>query len=296
MKLQSLATLSAVISEGSFAAAAERVHLTRSAVSLQMKQLESYFGEPLFDRSGRNVRPTTFALEVARTVDGSMAAIEALRNKAESAPRGHVRLGITGSAQTTLLPIAFADLQQHSPGIQLSIARGNTPELLASLKAGRIDAAVLIRPQSGGSSRLLWTDLLRDAMVLVVPQDLPSSSPQRILREHPWIRFDRSLVAGRMAAQFVDRIVPQKPALIDLDGLDAIVAMVGAGIGVSVLPRLREEHLLAHAVREVSLGPKAPIRVMALVKRQSDADNRLVGAVQSSFERAALQLKENTRD
>lgn len=287
MKLQFLATLSAVVSHGSLSAAAEQVNLTRSAVSLQMKQLELYFGQPLFDRSGRHVQPTAFAREVARTVDRSIADIEALRNPAGRAPTGRVRLGITESAQTTLLPPAFIDLQRRAPGIELQIERGSTPGLLDDLKAGRIDVAVLIRPPTGGSSRLLWADLLSERMVLVVPRSLPVASPVRILREQPWIRFDRRLMAGRIAAQFVDGLVPNRQPLLDLGGIDAIVAMVGAGVGVSVLPPLRPEHHIAHAVREISLGPKAPVRQMSLVRRKAESDHRLLDIVEAAFVGAA---------
>lgn len=294
MKLQYLATLSAVVTHGNLTAAAEQVNLTRSAVSLQMKQLEAYFGQLLFDRSGRQVQPTAFAREVVRTVDRAMAEIEALRNHAARAPGGHVRLGITDSAQTTLLPLACADLLRHAPQVHLHIQSGSTPDLLDELKAGRIDVAILIRPPAGGSSRLVWTELQRDELVLVVPKGLCLATPALILREQPWIRFDRRTVAGRMAAQFVDTLLPQKQALIDMPSIDAIVAMVGEGVGVSVLPRLRAEHLHAHAVLEVSLGPKAPVRKLAMVRRKAESDHRLLDIVESSFVMASRRLQSQT--
>ena len=92
MRPQSLATLASVLAHGSFAAAAEQVSLTPSAVSLQMKQLEEYFGQLLFDRSGRAVQPTAFALEPGRTVARALADIESMRSRRGSrraaAPRG----------------------------------------------------------------------------------------------------------------------------------------------------------------------------------------------------------------
>lgn len=292
MKLQFLTTLSAVVTQGNLAAAAEQVNLTRSAVSLQMKQLEAYFGQPLFDRSGRHIQPTAFAREVVRTVDRCLADIEALRSHTARAPGGRVRLGITDSAQTTLLPLAFSDLQRRAPKVELAIERGSTPGLLEALKAGRIEAAVLIRPPTGGSSRLVWTDLLNDELVLVVPRGMRVSTPAQVLQQHPWIRFDRRLVAGRMAAQFVEKLIPQRQALVDVPAIDAIVAMIDAGIGVSVLPRLRAEHLRVHAVKEVSLGPQAPIRKMAMVRRKAESDHGLLNVVEAAFVQAARQLSQ----
>lgn len=290
MKLQNLVVLSAVLSRGSFAAAAEQVNLTPSAVSLQMKQLEVYFGQPLFDRSGRVARPTSFALELGRTVDRAVAEIEAMRDVRGRALTGRVRLGITESAQTTLLPPAFADLRRSAPGIELQIERGSTPALLQDLKSGLIDVAVLIRPPTGGSSRLRWTELLKETMVLVVPQKLLLNDPVEVLRTQPWLRLDRRLIAGQIAARFVDQLVPHRDALVDVPGIDAIVAMVGADIGVSVLPKLRPVHLKAHAVREIDLGRNAPARTMAMVRRKAESDHRALDVVEAVFVAAANRL------
>lgn len=287
MKMQALATLVAVVEHGSFAAAAEHVNVTPSAVSLQMKQLEDHFRQPLFDRSGRSVRPTPFALALSRTVGRAMAELEAMRDDTGRAPAGTVRLGITESALTTLLPEAFAELQRTAPQVRLQIARGSSPELLDGVKAGRFDAAVLIRPPTGGSSRLRWTALLSEEFVLVVPESLPGHDVKQLLERSPWIRLDRELVAGRMAARFVDRLLPHRQPLLDVPAIDAIVAMVAAGIGVSVLPRLRPQLRAAYPVREVSLGRGAPVRQVVMVRRAADAGVRRLDAVEQAFVAAA---------
>ncbi|WP_159917788.1 LysR family transcriptional regulator [Pantoea sp. 18069] len=287
MKMQLLATLSAVVRQGSFAQAAEQVNLTPSAVSLQMKQLEQHFGQPLFDRSARNARPTPFAIELAAVVDRSLAELESMRHVAGAAPAGNVRLGITESAMTTLLPQAFAALQRKAPKIALQIDRGTTPDLLLSLKAGRVDAAVVVRPVSGGSSRLLWTQLLREQFVLVVPAQMAPGTVKQILTHSPWIRLDRSVVAGQMAARFVNQLLPQRQPLLDVPGMDAIVAMVAAGIGVSVLPKIRYQLRDAYGVREIPLGRAAPVRQICMVRRVSDAGMQRLDAVEQAFVEAA---------
>ena len=68
MKLSFFATLDAVLRTGSLAGAAREMHVTPSAVSMQMKQLEAHFGQPLFDRAGLSVRPRPIALEIAGTM------------------------------------------------------------------------------------------------------------------------------------------------------------------------------------------------------------------------------------
>lgn len=287
MKMQLLATLSSVVQQGSFAQAAEQVNLTPSAVSLQMKQLEQYFGQPLFDRSARNARPTAFALQLAAVVDRNLAELESLRHTADAAPAGNVRLGITESALTTLLPQAFGALQRQAPKIALQISRGTTPDLLLDLKAGRVDAAVVVRPVSGGSSRLLWTPLLREPFVLVVPANMAPGTVKQILSHSPWIRLDRAVVAGQMAARFVNQLVPQRQPLLDVPAMDAIVAMVAAGLGVSVLPKIRYQLRDAYGVREIALGRAAPVRQICIVRRSADAGMQRLDAVEQAFVAAA---------
>lgn len=283
MKLEAFATLQASVARGSFAAAAEVVNLTPSAVSLQIKQLEAYFGQALFDRSGRAVQPTPFALQLLDKVTRPLADIEGLRNQRAQPLTGRVRLGVTGSILTTLLPKAVAELQRRAPGIGLQLERANTPELIAALKADRLDAAILVRPPGGGSTRLHWQDLLREPLVLVVPAQLEHLEPEHYLRRYPWLRLDRKLVVGRLAARFVDALVPQREALLDVPSADAIIAMVGLGLGVSVLPRLRPEQLGSYAVREVSLGASAPTRQLAMARRKQDSESALLDTLEQAF-------------
>ena len=104
MKIAFLGTLDAVLRRGSFAAAAHEVGLTPSAVSLQIKGLEEYFGQPLFDRSARTARPTPIARELSSNIQGLLAAIDALRDKRSPTVSGRIALGTIRSVQTTTLP------------------------------------------------------------------------------------------------------------------------------------------------------------------------------------------------
>jgi DNA-binding transcriptional LysR family regulator len=283
VKLEALNTLIAVLRHGSFAAAAESVHLTPSAVSLQVRQLEEYFGRPLFDRSARQARPTPFAQELAATARRALAEIDGLRRPAEAGVSGRIRLGTIESVQMGMLPQAFAALRASAPALALHVVRGSTASLLTELKAGRIDIAAVVRPPSGGSSRLHWTPLRREPFVLVVPAGASGSKPQEFFREYEWIRLDRTLSAGRTAAQYVEQLAPGARRSIELPGIEGIVAMVGAGLGVSVVPQLRKELLRGYDVREVSLGDARVSRQLALVCRAADAQDRRLLAVHEAF-------------
>ncbi|XAH21265.1 LysR family transcriptional regulator [Xylophilus sp. GW821-FHT01B05] len=283
MKLQFLQTLVAVLQHGSFAAAAKDVNLTASAVSLQMQHLEAYFGQPLFDRSARQVRPTPFALEIAGTLAQTVDTLEALRSRQGVAITGRIRLGTVESAQVALLPAAMQKLRERAPTLEYAISKGPSTVLLDDVKAGRIDAAVLVRPQSGGSSRLSWFPLLRETFVMIAPPTARLAPPAELLRRYDWIRMDPVTTGGRMAAQYVQRIAPRLREAFDLPGTEAIAAMVSAGLGVSVVPALRDELLQAYPMLQVPLGRGAPVRHIALVCRPADAESRLMQAVLEAF-------------
>ena len=278
-----LSTLVAIIDRGSFAAAARDVGCTPSAVSLQVKQLEAYFGQLLFDRSARTAKPTPFAREAVAVARDFSNRLEALRARPSVTVSGRVRLGAIASVQTGALPQALRLLRDRHPALHVEVSLDDSDPLIADLKAGRIDAAVLVRPQSGGSSRLVWQDVARQPFVMLVPPGTPALAPQELLQRFDLIRYDPSLTGGRIAARYVRQVFPAARSGMEVRSIDAIVAMVSAGLGVSIVPRPRKALLDAHDVREVRLGKKAPTRQIALARRRADEGHRNIDAVFNAF-------------
>src|SRR5262249_7565593 len=165
MNIGMFATLVAIVDRGTLAAAAQQVGCTPSAVSLQVKQLEAYFGQPLFDRSSRAVKPTPFGEQVASLARDLVQRLDGLRAKPPSVVVGRLRRGAIASVQADVLPQALRILRDRYPALDVAMTLNDSDELLAELKAGRIDAAVLVRPSSGGSSRLAWHDLTKQPFV-----------------------------------------------------------------------------------------------------------------------------------
>lgn len=283
MNLAALATLAAILDKGSFAAAADAVGCTPSAVSMQIKQLEGYFGQPLFDRSARTAKPTALAHEVGALARELLGRIGALRARRSLKVSGRVRLGAIASVQADPLPQVLSLLRQRHPELQVPITQDDSDELLSQLKAGRLDAAVLVRPPAGGSARLAWHDLARQPFVMLAPATAAAATPAELLQRHGWIRYDTALTGGRIAAAQVKRWLPRQGCTMEIRSIDTIVAMVAAGLGVSIVPRPRAPLLQAYAVREVPLGRAVPQRVIAFVRRGADADNRNLDAVRAAF-------------
>lgn len=279
MKLASFRTLNAVLRGGSFAAAAADMNLSPSAISLQMKQMEEYFGQPLFDRSALQVRPNTFATEIDSVLQEAFVRLDALRRRRSPVVEGRVTLGTIEPLQVSLLPRLLRQARSRYPLLDVRPVRGRVIDLVEKLKSGDIDAAIIVQPESGGSSRLSWTPLFRERLVLIAP---PQSTETRIgdlFRAYEWIRFDKSTIGGRIAARYVAEHAPHARSRIDLQSLAALTALVSEGLGVSILPDSGPHLYLAHPVRVLPLGKNGPYRQVSFACRASDQENRLVQAV-----------------
>lgn len=288
MKLETFATLAAVIEEGSFAAAAATMHLTPSAVSMQMKQLEQYVGQPLFDRSGLQVRPTAVAREVAAAMEGGLRYLHALRRRVSVAVEGSVRLGVIESIQPVLLPGTLRYLRDHYPKLRVRPVRGRSAGLLDLVKAGQLDAAVVARPETGRLASLRWHPVGTREMVLIAPPDAGEASAAELLARYDWIRYDRATVTGAMAARYVHGVMPEKRSAMEFDSVIAIVAMVSAGLGVSVVQLMDPTVCDRYPVRRVRLGADAPTLQISLVSRKADEDSRVLQALTEAVERTLM--------
>ena len=283
MKFEFLMTLNSVLRHGSFASAADDMGLTASAVSLQMKRLEEYVGQPLFDRSGRTVRPTPLASDLAESVRTALDAVEEARTRHSAALSGRVVIGAIRSLQPTMIPLVLREIGDRHPGLAVRVIQGDSGELLDHLKAGRLDGAALIRPTSGGSSRLDWQDLERQPFVFVAPPDSSETTAEALIARYDWIQFDTSLTSGRTAASHLHRLSPGTRPRFELESIEAVLAMVSAGLGVSIIPRLPVAPTVRAPVRQIPLGVSTPTRQIAFVCRSGDADNRRVRAIRDAF-------------
>lgn len=282
MKLETFATLDAVLRTGSLAAAAVQMNLTPSAVSMQMKQLERYLGQPLFDRSGPKLRPRPGAFDAMAAMRDGLRRIDALRHLPAVTVEGTLRLGVIEALMPAMLPGALRHLRERHPRLSIRPSRGRSAGLIAAVKAGQLDAAVAAIPPRGGSQQLDWQLLARPELLLIAPPDTTETRPEVLLRRHEWIRYDRGSVTGTMAARVVRSLVPDKRSTLEVDSAPAIIAMVSAGLGVSVIHLLDTRLRTIYPVRALRLGRNAPVVKIAMVTRK-DSDERGLAAVHEAL-------------
>lgn len=286
MNIETFWTLEAILRTGTFAQAALERNVTRSAVSMQIKQLETYVGQTLFDRSGLFARPRPLARELVDTMQDALRRLETLRKRPSVAVEGVVRLGVIESMMPALLPGTMKQLATLHPGLQIHPTRGRSSMLTAAVAAGELDAAVVAEPPEGGSSRLRWRPLSSQELVLLAPPDAADASVQSLFKQRPWIRYDRKTISGTLAAQYVAQEVGDVRSNLEFDSATAILAMVSAGLGVALIQLPDPALVQSYPVRIVRLGRGAPRVQFSLVTRPVDDDDRALQAAYAAMQTA----------
>ncbi|MCD9876296.1 LysR family transcriptional regulator [Streptomyces guryensis] len=267
-----LRVLRAVAATGSFSAAGRELGCTQPAVSQQMKALEASVGTPLLIRGGREMRLTQAGEALVRHAAGILSGLTAAEEEVAAIAglrAGRVRLVSFPSGSSTLVPTALAALRAAHPGTRVSLEEAEPPASVELLREGDCDVALAFRYE--GAEAEEWDDLvvrplLSDRLVGLVPERhrLAQAGTVAIgdLAREPWIagcpRCRGQLVEVCESAGFTPRID------FATDDYPAVVGLVGAGLGVAVLPQLAIESVRPRHARVLTLEPAVRREIVAL--------------------------------
>lgn len=228
--LDLLRTFVAIVDNGSFTRAAQRLSLTQSTVSLQIKRLEDGLARRLFDRDGRDLQLTPegeILLTYARQI--LQLGAEALSRLRETDVSGVVRLGTPEDFATTHLSEVLACFARTHPQVALQVQCDFTVNLLADFAKGRYDLILFKRePQGPSGGTKVWREVLDWVASPRLVTEIEGPIPL-ILAPAPDVYRKRALSALDAAGRDW-RIVYTSPSLAGLQ------AAVQAGLGVTVLP------------------------------------------------------------
>ncbi|MET7859521.1 LysR family transcriptional regulator [Streptomyces sp. NPDC005318] len=266
-----LRVLRAVAATGSFSAAARELGCTQPAVSQQMKALESSAGTPLLIRTGREMRLTQAGEALVRHASGILAGLTAAEEEVAAIAglrAGRVRLVSFPSGSSTLVPGALAALRAAHPGTRVSLVEAEPPRSVEMLREGDCDIALAFRYGTSGAE---WDDLvarplLTDRLIGLVPDGHRLSGAEAVgvgeLAEESWIagcpRCRRQLVEVCEESGFTPRID------FATDDYPAVIGLVGAGLGVAVLPELAIRSVRPKGARTVTVEPAIEREIVAL--------------------------------
>lgn len=279
----SLSTFSAVARKGSVSAAAQELHTVQSNVTSRLKQLEAELGVVLFTRHSRGMLLT----EAGTRLLGYARRLSELSDEARSAVRddgrvqGSLRLGSMETTAAVRLPAVLGRFHRAHPDVQLEVRTGPTAELLEHVLAHRLDAALVAGPVDHAD--LAGETVFREELVLVAARDGQDLDARLRAGGLTAIVFRQGCsYRQRLEAHFSSRgWLPFRR--LEFGTLEGVLGCVGAGIGVTMLPRSAVEGYRGVDDLEVKALTPKPMWVETLLVRRRDAQ---VGVTLRSFSAA----------
>ena len=177
----------------SFAKAAQALHLSPPAVTMQIKELEGHVGLPLFDRGGRKISLTTageYVLLYVRKILATLKDAEDATARLRKLEIGNLTIGMVSTA-TYFLPHLLADFKREHPGIDVKLVVGNRRQLVQMLELSEVDIAIMGRPPEQMATRA--EPFAAHPHVFIAAPD------------HPMLAGGEVTVSGLLSALFVMR-------------------------------------------------------------------------------------------
>lgn len=273
LTLKHLRYFDALAGHRHFGRAAESSAISQPALSLQIKELEQILGAPMVERGPRQIRLTALGEDFALRARDILRAVDELAGLAQTTAgplSGRLRLGVIPTIAPYLLPRLLRRLPERLPGLDLRPREAVTPKLVRDLVEGRLDVALVALPVSEPS--LAEAPLFAEAFLLVrslhaammpVPELADLQNLPLLLLEEGHCFRDQALAACKL---------PRTPSgeVIEGSSLSTLVQMVGAGIGVTLIPEMAAEVEARSAPVAIHRFPEpVPGRTIGLVWRRS---------------------------
>lgn len=273
LTLRQLRYFESLARHGHFGRAAAACSISQPALSVQIRDLEADLGAPLFERGARQVRLTALgeaclsrAVDILRAVD----EFEDLARAAQGDLVGRLRLGVIPTVAPYLLPALFAELNRNHAGLDLHVRETLTPRLLVELHEGKIDAAILALPV--GEAGLHEVSLFDESFVFVRPEteaDAPVPDGEA-LQKMRLLLLEEGHCFRDQALSFCKLSSATPRDGLDGSSLTTLVQMVGAGLGVTLIPEMAVPvETPAARVSIARFAEPQPTRTIGMVWRNS---------------------------
>jgi LysR family transcriptional regulator, hydrogen peroxide-inducible genes activator len=241
LTLKQLRYFEALAQHGHFGRAAQACAISQPALSVQIRELEESLGTELFERGARQIRLTNFGEEFATRVRGILRSVDELGELAMASRDhlvGRLRIGVIPTIAPYLLPEIITDLTAANSSIDIQIRESLTPILVRELADGRLDAAIVALPVSEPS--LTEVSLFEENFVLVRPvADEGKPVPgHEDLREMKLLLLEEGHCFRDQALSFCNIQSSRPREMLDASSLATLVQMVGAGLGVTLIPEM----------------------------------------------------------
>ena len=274
LTLRQLRYFDALARHGHFGNAAETCAVSQPALSMQIKELEETLGAKLFERGTRTVRLTHFGAEFAPRVRDILRAVDELGDLARSSQKtlaGRLRIGVIPTIAPYLLPKLIGALSAAYPDLDMHLRETQTQTLIEELNEGRLDAAIVALPVSEPAFSEVF--LFEENFVLVRPAadaDTPVPSPEK-LREMRLLLLEEGHCFRDQALAFCNMQSSAPREMLEGSSLSTLVQMVGAGVGVTLVPEMAlPVETRSAPVSVARFAPPEPVRKVGMIWRKSN--------------------------
>ncbi len=275
MDLRQLEMFRTVAEMSSFTKAGEKLHVSHSAISRQVKLLEDELQVSLFARANKRV----FLTEPGKALLGHTATIfdevtSAVRSVSQMSTKitDHLTLGTGTTMLNFFLPPVFEDFKTRYPSVAVHIKTGQWPVIIEDVRTGTVDLVIGSLPLPILGRELAVRPLYREELVVVAGKDHPLSKKKVIqpkeLNDYPLLAF-LSYSATRQILEHAFQELKISPKVkVELENDDAVVYCVSKGMGVAFLPRRRAIQEKLHYVRLADAPIYRTVGLVSLRLRQ----------------------------
>src|ERR1700761_1395236 len=239
--LRQLRYFDALARHGHFGRAAEACSISQPALSMQIREMEKVLGGALLERGARQLALTKFGEELLQRVRDILRSVDELGDFARASRdrrAGRLRIGMIPTIAPYLLPKVIENLARLHPELDIHVRETLTPRLIKEVAEGRLDTAIVALPVS--EPTLTEVALFTENFLLVRPggdkgTPVPSSE---MLREMRLLLLEEGHCFRDQALSFCNMQSSPPREVLDASSLSTLVQMVGAGIGVTLIPEM----------------------------------------------------------
>lgn len=303
LTLRQLGYFLALAEERHFGKAAERVHVTQPALSMQIREMEDALGTQLFERSPRDIRLTPAGREVetrARRILGQVSELEAVAR--QQGLVGRINLGVIPTVAPYLLPEVLPLLRASDITRDLRLREATTDLLLAGLDRGQLDAVVIAEPPSAAGLVLapLFTDrflLAGRRSVLEGLADGAEALRPVTLDPDQLLLLDEGHCLADQALEVCGMTRRQSRLDLGASSLTTLCGLVGQGLGMTFLPEiaLRQEQAATPGMAVTRFAAPEPSRQIVLARRATSSASDWFDELVSVFSQAGQGLTAQAR-
>lgn len=239
LTIRQLQIFDAVVRQQSFTRAADALHLTQPAVSMQMRQLEEQVGVPLFDHVGKRIQPTDAGRELHRhaaLIGIKMRDLESAMEEFRGVHRGELHLTVASTANYFMPKLIAAFCACHAK-VQVRLQVSNQTQILDALSASNQDLAIMGQPPEDAD--LVARGFLDNPLVVIASPEHPLAAGRQIpleqLGRQPFITREPGSGTRNAAERHFSRHGVEFRSVMEMSSNEAIKQAVEARLGLGVL-------------------------------------------------------------